>query len=104
MPNMSKRGTALVKTATKKANRTAKSMAATRVGKLAAEGARIAGEAYDAVKTTVARVKRRRAVRRVAKDTMEIAREAAKAAVVTGAVTAAVATARMIRKRKGGAS
>ena len=101
MPNMSKRGTQLVKTATKKVNRTAKSMAGTRIAKLAAEGARVAGEAYDAVKTTVARVKRRRAVRRVAKDTMDVAREATKAAVVTAAVTAAVATARIIRKRKG---
>ena len=92
MPNTIKKGTKLVK-------RGAAAVKKSRVSKLAKQGRKAAMEAYDTVKATVARVKRRRAVKRAAETTMKVAGEAAKVAAITGAVAAAVAIAREVRKR-----
>ena len=70
------------------------------IGKLAVEGSQAAAEVYGAMKTKVAQIKRKRAVKRVAKTTMKVAGEAAKVAALTGAVAAIVATAREVRKSR----
>ncbi len=100
MPNMEKRATQLVKRGTKKVKRGTKAVTQGSIGKWAAEGARVAGRAYDTVKAKVVSMKRKRAIRRATKTTMDVAREVVTAAAVAGAVTAAVATVRAIRGKK----